>query len=87
MNQNDIETQDIRSKVEQVLADIGEKSAVRHCSRLGSRKECAARPIKFNFTVGSSDHAAQVIRKARNQRTMDVGTVQFGLQYPCPDRT
>ena len=71
----------IRSKVEHVLADIGEKSVVRDCSRLGSRKEGAVRPIRF--TVGSSDHAAQVIRKARNLRTID----GYSSLYISPDRT
>ena len=80
---NETEGEDVRSKVEQVLADIDEKPAVRDCSRIGSRKEGAAsaRPIKF--TVGSSDHAAQVIRKARNLRNID----GYSSVYICPDRT
>ena len=55
---SETEGEDVRSKVEHVLADIGEKPVVRDCSRLGSRKEGAVRSIRF--TVGSSDHAAQV---------------------------
>ena len=38
------------------------------------------RPIRF--TVGSSDHAAQVIRKARNLRTID----GHSSVYISPDR-
>ena len=78
---SETEGEDVRSKVEHVLADIGEKPVVRDCSRLGSRKEGAVRPIRF--TVGSSDHAAQVIRKARNLRTID----GYSSVYISPDRT
>ena len=35
---SETEGEDVRSKVEHVLADIGEKPVVRDCSRLGSRK-------------------------------------------------
>ena len=58
---SETEGEDVRSKVEHFLADSGEMPVVRNCSRLGSQKEGAVRPIKF--TVGCSDHAAQVIRK------------------------
>ena len=66
---NDTEGEDVRSKVEHVLAEIGEQPVVRDCYRLESRKEGALRSIKF--TVGSSDHTTQVIRKARNLDTID----------------
>ena len=77
------EGEDVQSKVEHVLADIGENPFTQDCSRLGSRKEGAVRPIKF--TVESTDHAAQVIRKARNLRTM-VGYTSV-YKYISPDRT
>ena len=48
---------------------------------LVTRKEGAVRPIRF--TVGSSDHAAQVIRKARNLRTID----GYSSVYISPDQT
>ena len=47
--------------MEQVFADIDEKPGVRECSdqdQITKISAASARPIKF--TVGSSDHAAQV---------------------------
>ena len=57
---NETEGEGVRSKVEQVLADIGEKPAVRDYSRLGSQKEGVARARPIKFTVGSSDHATKI---------------------------
>ena len=78
---SETEGEDTKEKVEQVLTDLGERPVVRDCTRLGARKENAVRPVKFS--VASSDHAAQVIRKARSLRTKE----GYSSVYICPDRT
>ena len=73
--------EDLEGRVNDVLSEIGEKPVVRDCTRLGLRKADIVRPIKFS--VGSSDHAAQLIRNARMLRTKD----GYSSVYICPDRT
>ena len=73
--------ENLQGKVELVLSELEEKPVIRDCLRVGVRKENSVRPIKFS--VGSADHAAQVIRKARMLRTKE----GYSSIYLCPDRT
>ena len=78
---SETEGEDVEGRVNEVLSELGEKPVVRDCIRLGLRKENTVRPIKF--AVGSSNHAAQVIRNARLLRTKE----GYSSVYICPDRT
>ena len=71
----------LKNRVEEVLAEIGEKPLVKDCCRVGLKRDAATRPIKFSLS--SSAHVFQVLRSAKTLRTKD----GFRFIYVCPDRS
>ena len=67
--------------MEEVLAEIDEKSIVKDCCRTGSVKKESIRPVKF--TLSSTDMVQQILRKARQLRLKD----QYESVYIFPDHT
>ena len=67
--------------MEEVLAQIDEKSIIKDCSRIESVKEESIRPVKF--TLSSADMVQQVFRKVRQLRLKD----QYKSVYIFTDRT
>ena len=79
----EIEHEKLLEKVEEVLAEIGErlKLAKTNCSRVGTKRENVIRPVKI--TLNSSDHVNQILRNAKLLHTK----AGYSGIYICPDRT
>ncbi|KAL5261856.1 hypothetical protein ACHWQZ_G007533 [Mnemiopsis leidyi] len=75
------EHETLLKKVEEVLAEIGEKPNLTSCSRVGTKRDNAIRPVKI--TLKSIDHVNQILRNAKILHTK---TGYSGI-YICPDRT
>ena len=75
------EHETLLKKVEEVLAEIGEKPKLTSCSRVGTKRDDAIRPVKI--TLKSIDHVNQILRNAKLLHTK---TGYSGI-YICPDRT
>ena len=73
--------ENLRSNVEEVLSEIGEKPRIQDCCRVGLKKEGSSRPIKFSLS--SAAHVIQILRNARKLRSKN----GFGSIYVCPDRS
>ena len=55
-------------RVENILADIGEKPVVKDCCRIGRSQANATRPVKFSLS--NQAHVTQVKKNARKLRTI-----------------
>ena len=75
------EHEKLQEKVEEVLAEIGERPKLTNCSRVGTKRDNVSRPVKI--TVNSSDHVSQILRNAKLLRTK----AGYSGIYICPDRT
>ncbi len=75
------EHEKLLEKVEEVLAEIGEKPKLTNCSRVGTKRDNAIRPVKI--TLNSSVHVNQIVRNAKLLRTKE----GYSGIYLCPDRT
>ena len=75
------EHETLLKKVEEVLAEIGEKPKQTSCSRVGTKRGDAIRPVKI--TLKSIDHVNQILR---NAKLLHKKTGYTGI-YICPDRT
>jgi hypothetical protein len=71
----------VEQRVIDILAHLDEKPRIRECSRVGTPKQGATRPVRF--TLSSSDLAHQILRKAAQLRSVD-GCKNI---YISPDRT
>lgn len=74
------QNEQLQSRVETILVEIGEKPVVKDCCRVGRNRENAIRPVKFSLS--SQAHVAQVLKNARKLRTLD----GYSSVYICPDR-
>ena len=75
------EHEKLQEKVEEVLAEIGEKPKLTNCSRVGTTRDNVSRPVKI--TLSSSDHVNQILRNAKLLHTKE----GYSGIYICPDRT
>ncbi|KAL5249122.1 hypothetical protein ACHWQZ_G018081 [Mnemiopsis leidyi] len=75
------EHETLLKKVEEVLAEIGEKPNLTSCSRVGTKRDNAIRPVKI--TLKSIDHVNQILRNAKMLHTK----AGYSGIYICPDRT
>ena len=71
----------LQMRVENILADIGEKPVVKDCCRIGRSHANATRPV--NFSLSSQAHVTQVLKNAGKLRTID-GRRSI---YICPYRS
>jgi hypothetical protein len=75
------EHEKLLEKVEEVLAEIGEKPKLTNCTRVGTKREKVVRPVKI--TLNSVDHVNQILRNAKLLHTK----VGYSGIYICPDRS
>ena len=75
------EHEKLLEKVEEVLAEIGERPKLTNCCRVGTKKDTVIRPVKIS--LNSSDHVNQIFRNAKLLHTK----VGYSGIYICPDRT
>ena len=75
------EHEKLLEKVEEVLAEIGEKPKLTNCTRVGTKREKVIRPVKI--TLNSVDHVNQILRNAKLLHTK----VGYSGIYICPDRS
>jgi len=75
------EHEKLLEKVEEVLAEIGERPKLTNCCRVGTKKDTVIRPVKIS--LNSSDHVNQILRNAKLLHTK----VGYSGIYICPDRT
>ena len=73
--------ENLLEKVEEVLAEIGERPKLTNCCRVGTQRDKAIRPVKI--TLNSSDHVNQILR---NAKLLHAKAGYSGI-YICPDRT
>jgi len=75
------EHEKLLEKVEEVLAEIGERPKLTNCSRVGIKRDNVIRPVKIS--LNSSDHVNQILK---NSRLLHAKEGYSGI-YICPDRT
>ena len=59
----------VEQKVLDILSHLDEKPRIRECCRVGKTRQGADRPVRF--TVGNSDLARQILRKASQLKNVE----------------
>ena len=75
------EHEKLLEKVEEVLAEIGERPKLTNFSRVGTKRDKVIRPVKI--TLNSSDHVNQILKNAKLLHAKE----EYSGIYICPDRT